>query len=97
MPLGWGNEVPIMRYSQLLAAGLATAVGLISLSVLTARSVAQPAGPVTTSQRKASGMQCNGTRILDPFKGKMAGPDVPAGLLPIADKDKSAILTSGLP
>jgi hypothetical protein len=86
-----------MRYRQLLAAGLATAVGLISLSVLPAQSPAQTTAAATASQAKAPSLQCNGARILDPFKGKLAGPDLPAGLLPIDDKDKSDILKSGLP
>jgi hypothetical protein len=42
-------------------------------------------------------MPCNGNRILDPFKGKLAGPELPKEVLSISDKDKSDILTSGLP
>jgi hypothetical protein len=87
----------IMRYSQILAMGLASAVGLISASLMTAQSPAQTAGGATASQAAAPGMKCNGTFPRDPFKGKLAGPDIPAGLLPIDDKDKSDILKSGLP
>lgn len=86
-----------MRYGPLLAAGLGTAAGLIFLSGLSAQSPAQTAGAPTTPQSNATGMKCNGKRILDPFKGKLAGPSLPAGLLPINDKDKSDILKSGLP
>src|SRR6516225_5252739 len=86
-----------MPYGPLLAAGLATAVGLISLSVLSTLSPAQTADAATASQTKAPGLHCNGERILDPFKGKLAGADLPAGLLPINDKVRDSILGSGLP
>ena len=84
-----------MPYSPLLAAGLATAVGLISLSVFSTQSPAQTAGAATATQPTAPGLACNGTRILDPFKGPLGGTD--PGLLPIDDKDKSDVLKSGLP
>jgi hypothetical protein len=86
-----------MRYRPLLAAGLATAVGLISASVFLARSPAQPAGAAAAPQANTPGLQCNGTRILDPFPGSLAGPDLPPGLLPINDEVASDILRSGLP
>jgi hypothetical protein len=89
--------VTIMHKSHRIAVGVATAVGLIFLPELSAQSPAQTAGAPTASQANATGMQCNGQRILDPFKGKLAGPDLPPGLLPINDKDKSDILKSGLP
>ena len=75
-----------MPYSPLLAAGLASAVGLISLSLFSTQSPTQTVDTATASQTKAPGLQCNGERILDPFKGKLAGADLPAGLLPIDDK-----------
>jgi hypothetical protein len=87
----------MMRDSRLFAAGLATAVGLMTLCAQSAPSPAQTSGAGAASQTKPPGLQCNGKRILDPFKGKLAGPDLPAGLLPIDEKDKSDILTSGLP
>jgi len=84
--------ISIMPYSPLLAAGLATAVGLVLSSVFSTQAPAQTAGSATEP-----GLACNGTRIFDPFKGPLAGPDLPPGLLPIGDKDKSDILKSGLP
>ena len=86
-----------MPYSPSLAAGLATAVGLIWLSVFSTQSPAQTADVATTSQTKAPSLQCNGERILDPFQGKLAGPDLPGGLLPIDDKVRDSILGSDLP
>ena len=86
-----------MRYSQLLIVGLATTVGLISLSVLSAQSPAQTTGATTAAQGKAQGLPCNGTRVLDPFKGTLAGPDLPPGLLPIDETVRDNILKSGLP
>jgi hypothetical protein len=85
----------IMRYSRLVAIGAATAVGLISLSELSAQSPAQTAP--APAQSKEPGLQCNPAPVTDPFKGKLAGQDIPPGLLPIDDKDKSDILKSGLP
>jgi hypothetical protein len=86
-----------MRYSPLLAVGLATAVGLISLSVFSTQSPAQTAGAATASQAKTPGLQCNGARIFDPFKGTLAGPDLPPELLSIDETDRDNILKSGLP
>ena len=87
----------IMRCSQLLVVGLATTIGLISLSVFSAQSPAQTLGATAAAQDQAHGLPCNGARILDPFQGKLAGPDLPAGLLPIDDKTRESILGSGLP
>jgi hypothetical protein len=81
-----------MRHSLISAAAL----GLFLLSDSCPQSLAQPAGPATAAQ-PAAGMACNSTVIRDPFKGPLAGANLPAGLLPIADSDKSAILRSGLP
>ena len=91
-----------MRYSRFPAAAFAAAVGSMLLSGLPTQSLAQqsPAqtpGAAAPPQADLSILKCNGTRVLDHFKGKLAGPDLPAGLLPIDAKDKSDILTSGLP
>ena len=82
-----------MRHSPLLAA----AAGLFLLSVSPALSLAQSAGAATAAQPTVPGLACNGTRILDPFKGPLANADLPPGLVPIDEKDKSDILKSGLP
>jgi hypothetical protein len=89
--------MPIMRYGRTLPAGFASAVGLILLSGWSASSSAQTAAAATASQANPPGLQCNTKAGRDPFEGKLAGPDLPAGLLPIDDKDKSSILNSGLP
>ena len=86
----------IMRSSRLCAAQLASTIGL-TLLVLSARSMAQTAGIPAASQVQAPGLQCNGTRILDPFKGKLAGPALPPEVLPSAIANKDSILKSGLP
>jgi len=73
----------------------ATMVGLILLPVFPASSIAQaPAAPAAS---QVPGLQCNGTPIRDPFKGRLAGPDLPPGLVPISEEVKSEILRSGLP
>ena len=86
----------IMRSSRLCAAQLASTIGL-TLLVLSARSMAQTAGIPAASQVQAPGLQCNGTRILDPFKGKLAGPALPPEVLASAIANKDSILKSGLP
>jgi hypothetical protein len=86
-----------MRHARLFVIGIAAAFGWILSAVSTAGVAAQPAGPATTSQGEPAGMPCNGTRMLDPFNGALAAPVIPPGVLPIDDKDKSDILSSGLP
>ncbi len=78
-----------MRHSLLLAA----VIGLSLLSVPPTQSPAETAVAATG----APGLACNGTRILDPFQGSLAGQDLPPGLLPISDAVKSGVLSSGLP
>jgi hypothetical protein len=63
--------------------------------MLSAASLAQTTAP-TASPAQAPALECNGTRILDPFRGKLAGPDLPPGLLPIAAADRDKILKSVL-
>jgi hypothetical protein len=87
----------IMCFRRLCAAQLASTIGLILLLVLSARSMAQTAAVPAASQVQAPGLQCNGTQIFDPFKGSLAGPGLPPGLLPIDATNKDKILKSGLP
>jgi hypothetical protein len=83
-----------MGFGPSRAAELATTLGLILLA-FPLQSMAQTAAGPAASQ--IAGLQCNNNRILDPFKGPLAGADLPPGLLPIDDKNKSDILKSGLP
>ena len=86
-----------MRDSRLFAVGIATAVILATLSGLLGPSSAQTAGTSPTSQVKPPGLECN-TTIADPFKGKLAGPDLPKEVvLPVDKTIRSDILGSGLP
>src|ERR1700686_3515467 len=90
--------MPIMRDVSLFAAGLTTALALIVLSGLSAQSSAQTAAAAAAPQAKPPGLQCDSKIIVtDPFKGRLAGPDLPQGLLPIDDKTRASILGSGLP
>jgi len=86
-----------MRYSPLFFTAMVTAAGLIWLSESPAQSQSQKTATTVASQAKPTGLQCNPVPMTDPFKGKLAGPDLPAGLLPINGKDKADILGSGLP
>jgi hypothetical protein len=79
------------------SASLAAAVGLFLLSVHSTPSTAQQVAATGAQPRAALGLACNGTPIFDSFKGPLGEADLPPGLLPIADKDRSDILTSGLP
>jgi hypothetical protein len=93
----------IMRYSQLLLAGIAIAVGLILLSGPSAQSQAQktPVAAAAANQTQPPPLKCTPAAspdpfLPDPFKFRLAG-DFPAGLLPIDDKVKDSIMKSGLP
>lgn len=64
--------------------------------MLSAASLAQTTVPAA-SPVQAPGLQCNGTQIFDPFKGGLAGPGLPPGLLPIDSASRDKALKSGLP
>ena len=85
----------IMPCSRTSAAQLASATGGILL-MLSAASLAQTTAPAA-SPVQALGVECNGTRILDPFKGKLAGPALPPEVLASSIANKDSILKSGLP
>jgi hypothetical protein len=85
----------IMLCSRPSAAQLASATGGILL-MLSAASMAQTTAPAA-SPVQALGLQCNGTQIFDPFKGKLAGPTLPPEVLASAIANKDSILKSGLP
>jgi hypothetical protein len=87
----------IMRSSRFYAAHLANTTGLILLLVLSVRSMAQTAAIPAASQVQAPGLECNGTRVLDPFKGKLAVPALAPEVLASAIANKDSILKSGLP
>ena len=87
----------IMRSSRLCVAHLANSIGLILLLVLSVRSIAQTVAIPAASPVQALGLECNGTRILDPFKGKLAGPALAPEVLASAIANKDSILKSGLP
>jgi hypothetical protein len=74
-----------------------TAIGLLSLVVFSAGSIAQTVTVPASSPAQVSGLQCNGSKIFDPFKGSLAGTNLPPGLLPIDATVKDKILKSGLP
>ena len=90
----------IMPCSRSCAAQLASATGgillMLSALMLSAASLAQTTVPAA-SPVQAPGLQCNGTQIFDPFKGRLAGPGLPPGLLPIDTASRDKALKSGLP
>ena len=82
---------------RLFAVGIATAVILAALSGISGPSLAQTAGTSSTSQVKRPSLECS-TTIADPFKGKLAGPDLPKEVvLPVDKTIRSDILASALP
>jgi hypothetical protein len=91
--------MPIMRDNHLLAAGVTTAVVLIVLAGLSSPSSAQTAAAAAASDIKPLPLKlkCNEVAVPDPFKGKLAGPVLPSGIIPVAKDDKAKILNSDLP
>jgi hypothetical protein len=91
--------MPIMRYGCRLASGFATVV-LVVLAGWSGPSSAQTQPAAAVAQVKPPGLQCN-TAIpitgTDPFKGRLAGPDLPPGIIPVDPPTRSSILGSGLP
>jgi len=99
------------RHTQwfILTLGLAIAVGLASLSAFPRPSSAQNAATATTttaSAATAAGLNCTGAAVptpdpsngqKDPFLGQLAGPSLPAGLLPFNDATRKSIFGVGLP
>jgi hypothetical protein len=86
----------IMLCSRSCAAQLTGATGGILL-MLSAASLAQTTAPAA-SPVQAPGLQCNGDpKMVDPFKGRLADPGIPPGLLPVDPASKEKILKSGLP
>ena len=90
-----------MRDNRLFATGLAAALGLIVICGVSAPSAAQtpaPAAGGTTEIKPLSPIfKCNASPLPDPFKGKLAGADIPPGIIPVSDQDKANILNSDLP
>ena len=85
-----------MRYSHLLAIGLATAVGLFRYCQRSRRL--KRLAPYPNPRRQVwNALPQQSDLPTDPFKCKLAGPDFPAGLLPIAEKVRDTIFNSGLP
>jgi hypothetical protein len=88
-----------MRYGCRLASGFATVV-LVVLAGWSGPSSAQTQPAAAVAQVKPPGLQCN-TAIpitgTDPFKGRLAGPDLPPGIIPVDPPTRSSILGSGLP
>src|SRR4029077_13563080 len=94
----------------ILALGLAIAVGLASLSAFPTPSLAQNTATATTtttaSAAPAGGLNCTSVAVptpdpsngqMDPFLGQLAGPSLPAALLPINDATRKSIFGAGLP
>jgi len=86
-----------MRDTRLFVVGLTTAAALTLLPGLSAPASAQTAA-VAAPAAKPPGLQCNSkTIVTDQFKGMLAGPDLPPGVIPVDKKIRSEILGSGLP
>jgi hypothetical protein len=97
-----------MSYSRLLGAGLASATGLILLSMfsmpLWSQTAAIPASAATAGALKCTApppkdptkpAPLNGQK--DPFAGALAGANLPPGLLPVSDTTRKSIFGLGLP
>jgi len=85
----------IMRFHRSSTAELVTSTGLILLLALPAWSIAQTVANPAGAQ--VLGLQCNGTALFDPFKGKLAGATLLPEVVASAVANKDSILKSGLP
>jgi len=94
-----------MRHSRLFAVGFAAAVALVGLTVLSsAPSSAQTAAAAPPIKPLPLELKCHPDPLFpapvvfsDPFVGSLAGPNLPPGIIPVDDKDRSLILNSDLP
>ncbi|TFW57814.1 hypothetical protein CT676_27820 [Bradyrhizobium sp. MOS001] len=84
--------MPCIRSSAAQLASATVGILLMFSTGSLAQTTALAASPV-----QALDLECNGTRILDPFKGKMTGPALPPEVLASAIANKDSILKSGLP
>jgi hypothetical protein len=89
----------IMRNIRLFALGLTTAVSLTVLPGVQTPLLAQApaAAPPPKITALAPKLKCNPVPLTDPFKGKLAGPELPSGIIPVSDVDKATILSLDLP
>lgn len=85
-----------MHYRPLFSVGFVIAAALVALTGLSRPTSAQPAAPAAPPA-KPPGLQCAQTILTDPFAGRLAGPALPDGLLPINETLRAKILSSGLP
>src|SRR5258708_8351153 len=88
-----------MRYSRLFAAGLAIIVGFFQLSGLSGPSSAQTAGAAHASEIKPLPLRlkCKPDALPDPFKDKLAEPDLPSRIIPDATETPTKTLNPELP
>jgi hypothetical protein len=90
--------MPIMRDNRLFVVGLTTAVALMLLPGLPAPTSAQTAATAAPEIKPLTpGLKCDPVPMPDPFKGKLAGQQLPSGIIPVGDEDKSKILSLDLP
>jgi hypothetical protein len=96
-----------MRDNRLFALGLTTAISLMVLAGSSAPLLAQapaaapPPAPPPPAAQATPNLKCNGAAFdaafSDRFPGPLALPGPLKGVLPLSAKDKTDILTSGLP
>jgi hypothetical protein len=91
--------MPIMHYRPLLSVSFATAAALVALTVLSGPSPAQTAVAAAAPPVKPLPLQlkCDAVPMPDPFKGKLAGRELPSGIIPVGPDDRSKILSLDLP
>jgi hypothetical protein len=91
--------MPIMHYRPLLSVSFATAAALVALTGLSGPSSAQTAAAAAAPPVKPLPLQlkCDAVPMPDPFKGKLAGRELPSGIIPVGPDDRSKILSLDLP
>jgi len=88
-----------MHYRPLLSVSFATAAALVALTGLSGPSPAQTAAAAAAPPVKPLPLQlkCDAVPMPDPFKGKLAGRELPSGIIPVGPDDRSKILSLDLP
>src|SRR5580700_10543671 len=91
--------MPIMHYRPLLSVSFATTAALVALTGLSGPSPAQTAATAAAPPAKPLPLQlkCDAVPMPDPFKGKLAGRELPSGIIPVGPDDRSKILSLDLP
>jgi hypothetical protein len=91
--------MPIMHYRPLLSVGFVAAAALVALTGLSGPASAQTTAAAAAPPIKPLPLElkCDPVPMPDPFKGKLAGSQLPKGIIPVGPDDRSKILSLDQP